>query len=180
MRIEGMAKAAGVALTWQPFLLGPVFGAQGWDTSPFNIYPAKGRYMWRDMERISALRGLAFQRPKAPDMFPMNSVKAARLGLLALKTPKGPALCRAIFQAQFEQGRDISDGAVLGDCLARCDLPPTLLADSTAPEHRPALRAATGRAVALGIFGAPTFEVDGELFWGDDRLGQAFDWAQAE
>ncbi len=180
MRIEGMAKAAGVALTWQPFLLGPVFGAQGWDTSPFNIYPAKGRYMWRDMERISALRGLAFQRPKAPDMFPMNSVMAARLGLLALKTPKGPALCRAIFQAQFEQGRDISDGAVLGDCLARCDLPPTLLADSTAPEHRPALRAATGRAVALGIFGAPTFEVDGELFWGDDRLGQAFDWAQAE
>ena len=45
-------KSRGVALAWRPFLLGPIFAAQGWRDSPFNIYPAKGRYMWRDMERI--------------------------------------------------------------------------------------------------------------------------------
>ena len=52
MRVEQTAKEAGVGLVWRPFLLGPIFGSQGWNDSPFNIYPAKGRYMWRDMARI--------------------------------------------------------------------------------------------------------------------------------
>ena len=52
MRLGVLAQAAGVAVRWLPFLLGPIFKAQGWDNSPFNIYPAKGRYMWRDVERI--------------------------------------------------------------------------------------------------------------------------------
>ena len=70
MRAEPMALSAGVRLRWRPFLLGPIFAAQGWNNSPFNIYPAKGRYMWRDMERICAARGLAFRRP---DPFPQNT-----------------------------------------------------------------------------------------------------------
>ena len=53
-RIEARAAAAGIAVAWRPFLLGPIFASQGWDNSPFNIYPAKGRYMWRDLERICA------------------------------------------------------------------------------------------------------------------------------
>ena len=63
MRIEALATAAGVAVEWKPFLLGPIFKAQGWDTSPFNLYPAKGRYMMRDLERLTAERGLRFARP---------------------------------------------------------------------------------------------------------------------
>ncbi len=55
MRIGPLAAAAGVSLRWRPFLLGPIFKDQGWETSPFNLYPAKGRYMWRDLERICAV-----------------------------------------------------------------------------------------------------------------------------
>ena len=57
MRIAPLAKVAGVTVHWRPFVLGPIFKAQGWTTSPFNLYPAKGRNMWRDLERIcGALR----------------------------------------------------------------------------------------------------------------------------
>ena len=79
MRIEALATAAGVAVEWKPFLLGPIFKAQGWDTSPFNLYPAKGRYMVRDLQRLAAGRGLRFALP-AP--FPQNSLAAARLALV--------------------------------------------------------------------------------------------------
>src|ERR1700749_1298193 len=58
VRLEGAAKAAGVAVRWRPFLLGPIFASQGWKDSPFNLYPVKGKYMWRDLERICAREGL--------------------------------------------------------------------------------------------------------------------------
>ncbi len=51
LRIEKLAEDAGVTLRWRPFLLGPIFAAQGWNTSPFALYPSKGRYMWRDTAR---------------------------------------------------------------------------------------------------------------------------------
>ena len=51
LRIEELADEAGVTLRWRPFLLGPIFAAQGWNTSPFALYPSKGRYMWRDTAR---------------------------------------------------------------------------------------------------------------------------------
>ncbi len=172
-----MAAEAGVPLRWQPFLLGPVFGAQGWDTSPFKIYPAKGRYMWRDMERIAQARGLPFRRPEGGD-FPARSLGAARLALVALDHDAGAAFCRAVFAAQFESCEDIADPATLAACLDRAGLPANLMEEASAPANRPALRAATERALALDIFGAPTFEVDGELFWGDDRLESALDWAR--
>jgi 2-hydroxychromene-2-carboxylate isomerase len=79
MRIEALAAAAGVAIAWKPFLLGPIFKAQGWDTSPFNLYPAKGRYMVRDLERLATDRGLTFALPA---VFPQNSLRAARLALI--------------------------------------------------------------------------------------------------
>ena len=74
MRIEAEASLAGVAIKWRPFLLGPIFVSQGWTTSPFNIYPAKGRYMVRDIGRIAAARGLPF---KMPETFPVKGLKAA-------------------------------------------------------------------------------------------------------
>ncbi|MGB6906799.1 MAG: DsbA family protein, partial [Methyloceanibacter sp.] len=59
MRVETLAKEAGVELRWRPFLLGPIFKAFGWDDSPFNIFAAKGKHMWRDLERVCAADGLA-------------------------------------------------------------------------------------------------------------------------
>ena len=91
MRIEALARAASIELAWRPFLLGPIFKSQGWSTSPFNLYPAKGRNMIRDMERITTDRGLPFVMPVN---FPAMSLAAvsrtrgrgARLGTGVLES----------------------------------------------------------------------------------------------
>src|ERR1700722_3378168 len=59
-RIEALAKSRDVAVTWSPFLLGPIFAASGWSTSLFDVYPSKGRYMWRDVERAADALGIPF------------------------------------------------------------------------------------------------------------------------
>ncbi|MFW8595670.1 2-hydroxychromene-2-carboxylate isomerase [Cribrihabitans neustonicus] len=174
MRIGEAAAARGVLVTWKPFLLGPVFAAQGWDTSPFDLYPAKGRYMWRDLERISAARGLPFRRT---DPFPQNSLRAARLALAATAPGGVEAFSKAVFRAEFGCGADISSEAVLLDCLRQAGLDPALLERAEAPEIKSALRAQTDAAIAAGIFGAPSFTSGTELFWGDDRLEQALEHA---
>jgi 2-hydroxychromene-2-carboxylate isomerase len=81
MRITSLADAAGIALKFRPFLLGPVFKAQGWETSPFNLYVSKGRNMWRDLERLCEELKLPFRRPEP---FPQNSLQASRLALVGL------------------------------------------------------------------------------------------------
>ena len=63
LRIEDVTRQAGVPIVWRPFLLGPIFKAQGWDDSPFNIYPAKGHYMWRDLQRVCDSLSIPFQKP---------------------------------------------------------------------------------------------------------------------
>jgi 2-hydroxychromene-2-carboxylate isomerase len=181
MRAEALAAAAGVRLRWRPFLLGPIFAAQGWTTSPFNLYPAKGRYMWRDMERLCALRGLPLRQP---DPFPVNSLLAARLAL-AVPEQSRAAFSRAIFRAEFAEGRNIADEQVLRDSLAAQDLfadrifSDEIFARAKSEEVKAALRENTEAAKRAGVFGAPAFVApDGELFWGDDRFEQALDWAR--
>ena len=92
MRIAPPAAEAGVAVRYRPFLLGPIFKAQGWDTSPFNLYPAKGRYMVRDCERQCADLGLAF---RLPEPFPASSLLASRVALVALEEGWGEDVSRA-------------------------------------------------------------------------------------
>src|SRR5690242_19394790 len=83
-RVEQLAGAAGVRVAWRPFLLGPIFKAQGWNTSPFNIYAAKGAYMWRDMERLCDKHGIRFKKPTD---FPRNGLLAARVATAAEGEP---------------------------------------------------------------------------------------------
>ena len=175
MRAGELCAAAGVRLRWRPFLLGPIFAAQGWTTSPFNLYPAKGEYMWRDLDRLCAQRGLPLQRP---DPFPQNSLLAARLALAAPESRR-PEYSRAVFHAEFGDGRSISDEQVLRDCLALASMDADeFLLKAKSDEVKAKLRAETEAARKAGIFGAPTFVAsDGELFWGDDRFEQALDWA---
>src|SRR3954469_2482708 len=97
MRIAPLAKAASVTVRFRPFLLGPIFKAQGWDTSPFNLYPAKGRNMWRDFERLCADLGLPFRKPET---FPQPSLLAARVALVGLAQRWGEDFCRAVFSAE--------------------------------------------------------------------------------
>jgi 2-hydroxychromene-2-carboxylate isomerase len=176
MRIGPLAKKAGVTVRFRPFLLGPIFQAQGWDTSPFNVYAAKGRHMWRDLERLCADLRLPFQRPEP---FPQQSVLAARVALVGLAKKWGKDFCLAVYRAEFAEGRRIDDAAVIGDILAGLKVsaaPVIELAKSN--ETRMRLRDQTEEAQRLGIFGAPTFITkDGELFWGNDRLERALRWA---
>jgi 2-hydroxychromene-2-carboxylate isomerase len=171
MRIEALAASAGVEVIWKPLLLGPIFRAQGWDTSPFNIYPAKGKYMVRDMERLAASRGVPF---KLPSPFPQNSLHAARLALIGHAEGWGVRFTHAVYEAEFAGGADIADKRALAGLLARLGLDAeALLARSETPETKQRLRQQTEDAQELGIFGAPSFLARGELYWGDDRLEHA-------
>jgi 2-hydroxychromene-2-carboxylate isomerase len=176
MRIDAEAQRAGVTVEWRPFLLGPIFKANGWTTSPFNLYPAKGRYMVRDIERIAASRGLSFRMPAT---FPTNGLKAARLAMAAQSFGATQVFTRAVFEAQFVLGRDIASDEVLSECLTTAGLDPVpMWAASSEEAVKSALKRNTDAAQALGIFGAPSFTTeDKELFWGDDRLEQAIGWA---
>ncbi|MEO0371265.1 MAG: 2-hydroxychromene-2-carboxylate isomerase [Pseudomonadota bacterium] len=173
MRLPALAQEAGITVVWRPFLLGPIFGAQGWDTSPFNIFAAKGNYMWRDMERRTKALGLDFHRP---DPFPAHSLLAARVALAAPEGAAKVAFCQNIYLAQFSAQQDISDTDVIAACVAAAKLPADIMDRAQTPENKHALRLSTEEAGRAGIFGAPSFRVGAELFWGDDRLEEALAW----
>jgi 2-hydroxychromene-2-carboxylate isomerase len=177
LRIRALADATGVAVNFRPFLLGPVFKAQGWTTSPFNLYPAKGGYMWRDLERTCADLSLPFLRP---DPFPQNSLLAARVALVGLRQLWGEEFCMEVFRVQFGEGQRIDDATAITKILKRLDMAAEpVLAAALSDDNKVRLRSETDEAVRRGIFGAPTFiTADGEVFWGNDRLERALRWAQ--
>jgi len=179
MRISDLAAKAGVTVRWRPFLLGPIFQAQGWTTSPFNIYKAKGANMARDMERLCAERKLAFRMPA---VFPVNGLSAARMALVGLERGWGEAFTRGVYTAQFAEGRDISDLAELAQIVEGLGVDAAeVLASIRQADVKDKLKTQTQAAIASGVFGAPSFVVrGGELFWGDDRLEQALRWAQRD
>jgi len=178
MRVEKLARAAGVTVRWRPFLLGPIFGSQGWTDSPFNLYPAKGRYMWRDLARICAKEDLPFKHP--PVRFPQNGLKAARLALAGEAEGWTPAFTRAVYTANFGEQKDIADDATLAAMLTslNVDAKKAVVAANT-PENKARLKTQTEDAQARGLFGAPSFTVGDELFWGNDRLEDAITFAKA-
>jgi 2-hydroxychromene-2-carboxylate isomerase len=174
MRIETVAKDAGIDVSWRPFLLGPIFKNQGWDTSPFNLYPLKGEYMWRDVERYCQRYGIPFGKPT---VFPRNSVLAARVACIAMCEGWCPEFSRAVFGANFAEDRDISSPQVIRDILKSIGKDSHgYLSRIKLPEYKALLRKQTERAMSLGIFGAPSFIGRNELFWGNDRLEDAIEW----
>ncbi|MFZ0402697.1 MAG: 2-hydroxychromene-2-carboxylate isomerase [Pseudolabrys sp.] len=177
MRIAPLAERAGVAVRWRPFMLGPIFKAQGWTTSPFNLYPAKGRNMWRDLERICGALDLPFVQPKS---FPQNTLLAARVALVGLSEIWGEDFCRAIYRAEFGEGRNVEELGTIADVLRSLGLDTRVVLDrAQSSEIKSQLRANTEEAQRLDIFGSPTLiAADGELFWGNDRLEAALDWAR--
>jgi len=169
MRIETLAAREGVGLRWRPFLLGPLFKEHGWNDSPFNIYAAKGRYMWRDLTRICESEGLALKLP--PVRFPQNGLKAARVALVGESEGWTPAFSRAVFAANYAGQKDISEDITLVAILDELGVDAGLaLAAANAPENKEVLKRQTEEAGSRGLFGAPSFTVGDELFWGNDRL----------
>jgi len=175
MRVGEECARAGVSVEYKPFLLGPIFTELlGIKDSPFNAQPVRGRYMWRDLERLCQKHALPWRRPT---VFPRPSVLAARVSLAS-----GPAIAqvtRAIFTASFGDDQDISDPEILRRIVAAAGGDgERALALAQTPEVKAQLRANTAEAQRLGVFGAPDFLVGGELFFGQDRLEDAIAWAR--
>lgn len=178
MRIEDVARERGVAVTWTPFMLGPIAKAQlGVTDSIFNQMPLKGRYMWRDVERVCQKLGLPFRRP---DVFPQNGLRAARIACVLFETDRatGVDFCQRVYLANFRDGLSISDADVLTRLLGETGAPAhTVMERASGEAAKAKLRANTDAATARNVFGAPTFFTpDGEMFWGNDRLEDAIDW----
>lgn len=178
MRIASLVQPANISVRWRPVVLGAIFREQGWDSSPFNIYPAKGRHMWRDVERRATGFGVPVQRPSG---FPRNSLLAHRVMLVGLRQGWGERFAVAVFTAEFRDGLDISRAEILAICVATAGGDPdAALASAAGDDIKEELKAETAQATGAGVFGAPTFVVGNELFWGDDRLEDALLWARSE
>jgi 2-hydroxychromene-2-carboxylate isomerase len=178
MRIEAAAAARGIAIEWKAFLLGPIFKSQGWNDSPFNLYPAKGRYMWRDLARVCAALELPLVRPS---QFPRNGLLPARVACAFAGEPWLPAFVRAVYDANFARDEDIANTAVIARCLERAgQAPEAVLTAAGSDASKARLRAQGEEALRLGLFGAPSFVVGEELFWGNDRLETALAWHSAQ
>lgn len=144
---------------WRPFFLGGVFKAAG-NQAPMMV-PAKGRYMAKDLKRLFAHYETPF---RFPAVFPTNTLVAMRaLAAAPADAVKDHAL--RLFAAYWGEGRDIGDAAVLAQLL-----PAELLAAAADEAVKEKLKANTESAVARGAFGAPSFFLDDELYFGEDRL----------
>lgn len=171
MRIEAEAAARGVSVDWRPFLLGPIFRALGFDNSPFVLQKEKGAYVWKDMERQCRKYGIALTRPS---VFPRAALLALRVALLGAEREWIAAYCREIMQQNFVHDRDIGSIDVVSEALTKLGFPAQqIVAEAQSDANKLRLREQTEAAASKGIFGAPTFFVGDEMFWGNDRLEDA-------
>ena len=171
MRIEAEAKRHGVKIVWKPFLLGPIFRALGMQNSPFVQQKEKGAYVWKDMARQCRKYGLQWLQPST---FPRLAVLPCRIALAGAAKPWIGAFCRRVMELNFVLDQDISQPGSMMPILMELGLPATeILAQAQGELIKTQLRDQTEQARARGVFGAPTFFVGTEMFWGNDRLEDA-------
>lgn len=165
-QVDAIAKRNGAKVIWKPMFLGGIFKLLGGPTVPLQTFNApKQRFIAKDLVRWADHWGIPF---KWPSQFPMMTVKAMRI-LLSLGQDCGP-LAQRIYQAYWCEDRSIQSLEVLEELVAEVGLPATVLEAASDPRWKKALIDATQNAVDRGVFGAPTFVVDGALIWGQDRL----------
>lgn len=175
MRIEDEARRHGVRIAWKPFLLGPIFRALGMENSRFVLQKEKGAYMWQDMVRQCRKYGMRWVQPS---VFPRLAVLPLRLALLGADEPWIGAFCRRVMELNFVLDEDINRADRLAPILTELGLPASGLIERAQAEPAKALlREQTEEARRRGIFGAPTFFVGPEMFWGNDRLDDALQHA---
>jgi len=165
MRIEDAAQNHGVRILWKPFLLGPIFRALGMENSPFVLQKEKGAYVWQDMARQSRKYGLQWRQPST---FPRLGVVPLRIALLGVEQDWIGAFCRRVMELNFVLDQDINRSDLLAPILRELGLPASDILDQAQAEPtKTRLREQTEEARAKGIFGAPTFFVGTEMFWGN-------------
>jgi 2-hydroxychromene-2-carboxylate isomerase len=166
-----LARQKEVAVEWKPFLLGPIFQQQGWNNSPFVLQRNKGDYVWLDMPRECAKYNLPWRQPAE---FPRRSLLAARVALLGERQPWMAEFCARTMLANFAHDQDIGNQACIAAILTSLGLDAAaILAAAQSADHKAQLRQRGEEAGALRIFGAPTFFVGSEMYWGNDRLDDA-------
>jgi 2-hydroxychromene-2-carboxylate isomerase len=175
MRITQAAQRHGVAVAWNPFLLGPIFKSFGWDNSPFVLQKQKGAYVWKDMARQCEKYGLPWRQPTS---FPRAAVLPSRVALAGEGAPWQGEFCRRVFALNFAEDRDIHTPEAVAGVLEELGLPAgELMQQAQSDAVKLKLRQQTETATARGVFGAPTFFVGDEMFWGNDRLEDALAFA---
>jgi len=173
-RIASVAESRKVAVDWRPFLLLPILVEQGLEKGPFLPYPNKLRYMWRDLERRALRYGIPYQKPA---VYPPNTLMTARIGYLAQSQGWCAGFTQEVFRLHWTEGVIIGTDENIRRSLnfVGQDMDRTI-ALAQSDDNKIGLRRQTEKAKALGIFGSPTFVVGNELFWGDDRLEDAWDF----
>jgi 2-hydroxychromene-2-carboxylate isomerase len=174
-KIEEIAARHGRTVAFKPTLLGVIFRTTG-GVPLTELVPPKSRYFAHDFARSARYAGVPFRQPS---VFPIPTVGAAR-ALLWLQQ-QDPAMAvrflHAAFRAYFAQDRNIAEPTVLNALATEVGADPVTLARGIQePAVKERLKALVDESIARGVFGAPTIFVDGEMFWGHDRLPQVERW----
>jgi 2-hydroxychromene-2-carboxylate isomerase len=173
-RIDEIGQEAGRAVTWRPYLLGVVFKSSG--QSPLVSQPMRGPYHVKDMQRSARKMNVPLVLPEG---FPMATIAACRAFYWQEATDPRRArdLAKALYRAAFAQGRNIATAEVVADVGKEIGIDPAALsAGIGTPAVKERLKTETDTAIARGIFGSPFILIDGEPFWGNDRLGDVREW----
>lgn len=169
-QLRALAERTGAALRYRPMLLGGVFKATG-NAMPAAT-PGKGPYMMRDLARWRDRYGVPFRMPVEEVPFPLVGVLPMRVATVFDVDGRGVEGADALMRGYWAQGRDLSERAQLAATIAEVDDDADgVLARAESPEIKARLREVTDEAVRRGVFGAPTFFVGSDMFWGNDRLG---------
>lgn len=174
--IEPAAARFGRSVEFRPTLLGAVFKATG--GAPLTELPVKGPYSLRDFERSARFQGIRY---RMPGTFPISTVNAARAVVWLQDSDPGraTAFIHAAFRAYFVHDRNLSDAAVLARVATDAGVDADAMAQAVASQPvKDRLKASVDESIARGVFGAPFVFVDGEPFWGHDRLPQIERWMQ--
>ncbi|MBF2760358.1 MAG: 2-hydroxychromene-2-carboxylate isomerase [Ectothiorhodospiraceae bacterium AqS1] len=177
-RIDSIAGRHGRKVVWRPWLMGAAMKITG--SSPLVDRPMINDYSRHDLERCARLEGLPLQ---LPDPFPFAAIAPSR-AVYWIEGEKDPAaaktLAKALFHEAFGLGRSITDAqrvAAIAETAVGCN-PDDLLAGIAEAGIKERLKEVTNGAIERGVFGSPFFLVDGEAFWGHDRLGHVDLWLE--
>ncbi len=175
MRLPDVARGSGCTVRWRPFNVRDIMVAQ--NNIPFRDKPVKAAYMWRDIERRALKYGL---KPSIPAPYPLPGLPLAnQVAILGAEEGWVESYARATYRRWFEQGLAAGEDPNLTQSLTEIGQDQSRVLEEARSERiQSALARATDEALALGIFGSPTFAVEGEIFWGDDRLEDAVAWAK--
>ena len=173
-RVDQIGVEFGRPVTWRPYLLGVAFKNTG--QTPLVSQPIRGTYALRDMERTARKQKVPLILPEG---FPMATMAAGRAFYwLDGRDPKRAVdLAKALYRAAFAQGRNITPTHIVAEVAGEIGLDPAeVTAAIGSPEAKERLRAETEAAIGRGAFGSPYIIVDGEPFWGNDRLDEVREW----